>query len=939
MPGAHPFAELEAALLRAVIGGPDNLDEQLRHGDAGLVHAALRVLPDNDTRLLLVIDQFEELFTMVDDDAVRHRFLSNLVTAVDDPHARITVVITLRSDFYSQPLQHPEFGARLGPGIVNVTPPTAEELEAAALLPAQQVGVTFEPALLGQLISDVGNQPGALPLFQYALTELFDRRSGNVLEASTYRAMGGVAGALQRRATELFEELNPVQQEAARQLFLRLVSVTEHDHRSRRRVAGREVASLAADTVTMHDVISTFGHHRLLSFDSDPFTGAPTLEVAHEALLTSWTNLEEWIDESREDLRRHGSLTMALREWELAERSPDYLLPAARLAEYDAWSQSSVMALNQAEQEFIDASAAHVREEQTAAQLRVQGEARARRRLWGLIAALAGLLGVAGLFLFGAFAGDSGPEVMFFGNRLDEQWFANVASGLDRADRELDMELVNVSWQVDPVAEFRELAASGPEYVILSEANTLTFDPTVVRTYPEVQFGVVDGGQVTAANVTSVAFANQEGAYLAGVAAALKTETGTVGFIGGSGDTETLAFRAGFEAGARSVDPQITVLATYVDQFGDVNGQGRPDLGQARAAALYERDADVLFAAAGSSGLGMFAAAAELSDVLDRSLWAIGLDNDQWFEAGPEEQPHVLTSIVKRGDLAAFRLMEHMLSGGPTGVAFELGVADDGFKYSTQGDGLTPDIINRLDKAIQQIAAGAVTIPTVSDGPTLTLALNGDEIVVPTGVDGFELNTQVLAGTYELEALGTPFSLTLDSGWTIVQNIPGAVGFTPTGAGSAGLLSDQVWFFRPTILGDPSQPGADVGDMVFWPLDDIEGWLDALIDGIVSGGPETTRFGGQPALYFEADVEEKVCGPFSHCAGFVINTFLGPSQVSAWAFEPGAQDRVWWVDGGEHEPFVVIVRGQPGDTDFREWADVLLDSLRIGEHLPHPAGD
>ncbi len=933
MPGAHPFAELEAALLRTVLDGPANLDEQLRDGDAGLVRAALRVFPDNDARLLLIIDQFEELFTMVEDETVRSRFLSNLVTAVDDPHRRIMVLVTLRADFYSQPLQHPEFGARLGNGIVNVTPLSAEELEAAALKPAEQVGVGIEPALLGQLISDVGNQPGALPLFQYALTELFDRRSGNLLQASTYRSMGGLGGALQRRATDLYEDLDDAQQEAARQLFLRLVSITEHDRRSRRRVAAREVASLAVDTVTMHDVIRQFGEHRLLSYDSDPLTGAPTVEVAHEALLTSWPTVEGWIDESRDDLRRHGSLAMGVREWELADRNPDYLLTPARLSEHNAWSQSSRMSLNTAEQAFVDASSDQVEEQQAKEQRRLQHETRSRRRLWGLVTALAGSLGVAALFLLGAFAGNDDPAVMFFANRLDDQWFANVGTGLDRADRELDMELINVSWRADPVAEFRELAASGPKYIIISESITIAFDPTVVDDFPDVQFGVVDG-TVSGPNVTSVGFANEEGAYLAGVAAALKTETGTVGFIGGSDEPETEAFRAGFEDGVHSVDTAITVLATYVNQFDDVNGHGRPDLGEARATALYERGADVLFAAAGTSGLGMFTAAASQSDVMNRHLWAIGVDNDQWFEVKPQEQPHVLTSIVKRGDLAAFRLVEHMLDDGPTGVAFEFGVAEGGFDYSTQSDGLTTEIATQLDQTVADIAEDRINVPIVAIGPTLTLDLAGDEIDVPRGVDGFDLRVPIPPGTYELHALGTPFTLTIPEDWSMADNIPGATGFIEPLSGRG-----ELWFFRPTLLADPAQPQADVGDQTWWPLDDIDGWLSNLIDDIVTTGPERTEIGGRSAVYFEAEPANSVCGGLPHCAGFVINTFLGPSAVSAWSFEPGSVDRVWWVDGGDEAPFVIIASALADDLEFQNRTDELLASLEIGEPLPHPAVD
>ncbi|CAN5753422.1 hypothetical protein BH23ACT10_BH23ACT10_13490 [soil metagenome] len=200
VPGSHPFAELEAALLRATLDAPSSLADQLRDDDAGMLRAVLRVLPDDASRLLLVIDQFEELFTLVNDEAVRRRFLSNLVVASDDPHSRLAVTLTLRADFYGDTLEHPALGARLGAGVINVTPLTAEELEAAAVEPARRAGMSFEPALLGQLLSDVGTQPGALPLFQYTLTELFDRRAGDMLLMSTYRAMGGVQGALNRRA-------------------------------------------------------------------------------------------------------------------------------------------------------------------------------------------------------------------------------------------------------------------------------------------------------------------------------------------------------------------------------------------------------------------------------------------------------------------------------------------------------------------------------------------------------------------------------------------------------------------------------------------------------------------------------------------------------------------------------------------------------------------
>ena len=403
LPGAHPFAELDAALLRSTVGGPDSLIDQLAGDDAGLLRAALRVLPDDGSRLVLIIDQFEELFTLGAPAEVRDRFLSNLVTAVEEPHGRITVVVTLRADFYAQPLTHPEFGARLGSGVVNVTPLTAEELEAAARNPATEVGVSFEPSLLGHLLADVNDQPGALPLFQYALTELFDRRATDTLAASTYRSMGGMDGAVRRRASDLYESLGPDQRDAARQLFLRLVSISPDDRRSRRRVPAREVATLATDTVSMQHVISQFGDHRLLSFDSDRLTGSPTVEVAHEALLTAWPRLEEWIDESRDDLRQHRGLSTALAEWQLANHDPSYLLAEPRLNAFDAWERSSAIQLNSYELGFLEASRTEVALRKAEESQRLESEARSRRRLWGAIAALAASLGVAALFLFGVF--------------------------------------------------------------------------------------------------------------------------------------------------------------------------------------------------------------------------------------------------------------------------------------------------------------------------------------------------------------------------------------------------------------------------------------------------------------------------------------------------------------------------------------------------------
>lgn len=141
----------------------------------------------------------------------------------------------------------------------------------------------------------------------------------------------------------------------------------------------------------------------------------------------------------------------------------------------------------------------------------------------------------------------------------------------------------------------------------------------------------------------------------------------------------------------------------------------------------------------------------------------------------------------------------------------------------------------------------------------------------------------------------------------------------------------------PPLLADPTQPEADVEDQVWWPVDDIGGRLETLVDGIVTRGPEEVEAGGRSAIYFEAEVTDpNVCGAFQHCAGFVVNMFLGPSQVSAWAFEPGVHQRVWWIDGGSLPPLVIIAANLTDDQDFGPPVDELLEGLVLGEFGPHP---
>ncbi len=307
LPGAYPLDELELALLRISQNASFDLGEQLRRDERGLLRATRLVLPDDDSEMFLLIDQFEELFTLVEDEAAREHFLNNLLAAVLDPRSRLRLLITLRADFYDRPLLYEELGEVMRRRTEVVLPMTTAELERAIAGPAERIGLTLEPGLTDVIIADVEQQPGVLPLLQYALTELFERREHLRLTRDAYRASGGALRALADSAEDIYTGLGEPQQKVARQIFLRLITPGEGADDTRRRVR-RDELPFGPDADA---VIDAFGRRRLLTFDRDPVTRNPTVEVAHEALIGTWQRLREWITDSREALHLHRRLAAA----------------------------------------------------------------------------------------------------------------------------------------------------------------------------------------------------------------------------------------------------------------------------------------------------------------------------------------------------------------------------------------------------------------------------------------------------------------------------------------------------------------------------------------------------------------------------------------------------------------------------------------------------
>jgi WD40 repeat protein/serine/threonine protein kinase len=415
LPGEHPFEKLETALLGIVVNPPDSPLEQLQEDEYGLLRTLNEGIPGNNTKVLLVIDQFEEVFYQVEQESERTNFLECLFHAVTDPHSPLILVITLRADFYDRPLSYPNFGDLVRTSMETVMPLSAEELAQAIALPSERVGVRLEPELEAKIVSDVIDQPGSLPLLQYALTELFDNREDNTLTTQAYQAVGGVMEALVHRADELFNQLDTNGQEAVRQLFLRLVRLSEVTESTRRRVLRSELEGIGLGTAempdtsydakkpsfpinsaeVMNDVIELYGRYRLLTFDRDPSTRAPTIEVAHEALIKKWDRLQEWLDTSREDIRIHRNLNRSTNEWLDADCDPSFLLRGSRLDLIEVWANKTDLALTSSEGDYLKSSLVERRKRQADERARQDREITLEKRSRNFLRALVVVLALA----------------------------------------------------------------------------------------------------------------------------------------------------------------------------------------------------------------------------------------------------------------------------------------------------------------------------------------------------------------------------------------------------------------------------------------------------------------------------------------------------------------------------------------------------------------
>jgi len=355
-PTAHPLETLAVELTRESesVTAAATLMDDLMQDPRSLGLFLERQTPRRHT--LLVLDQFEELFTLCRDEFEREAFIDNLLNAINLSSSNaggsenITLILTLRADFYAHLAQYPELRDAVAHQQEYIGPMTTEELRRAIEEPAKRAYWAFEPGLVDLILRDVGDEPGALPLLSHALLETWKRRAGHTLTLKGYADAGGVRGAIAHTAETVYQSLSPSEQMLARNIFLRLTELGEGTEDTRRRASFDELMSHAENADDVRAVLNRLAEARLVILNED------TVEVAHEALIREWPQLREWLTQDREGIILHRHLTEAAQEWELLERDAGSVYRGARLAQASEWSALNPNALNAQERLFLDAS-------------------------------------------------------------------------------------------------------------------------------------------------------------------------------------------------------------------------------------------------------------------------------------------------------------------------------------------------------------------------------------------------------------------------------------------------------------------------------------------------------------------------------------------------------------------------------------------------------
>src|SRR5690349_14976439 len=422
-PTPHPLESLAGTLTQesnSVIATATLMDDLARDARSLQIFTRRILGSMNGSRLMLVVDQFEELFALCRSEQERAAFIGNLLTAASEADGPVIIVITLRADFYAPCANYPRLREALATHQEYIGAMNEEELRRAIEEPAQRGRWEFEPGLVDLLLHDVGHEPGALPLLSHALLETWQRRRGRTMTLSGYASSGGVRGAIAETAETVFtDQFTREQRAIARRIFLRLTELNDETSMAdtRRRATFTELILKPEEATTTHAVLKTLADARLITTSED------SAEVAHEALIREWPTLRSWLEDNREGLRLHRHLTEAAQEWSLMNREPDLLYRGARLAQAREWAISHLDELNTLEHDFLNVSIEHSEREVAEREAQRQRELDLQRQRTEEQTQAAKLLRRRAIFLSGALivAALLAIAAMMFSQRANQQ--------------------------------------------------------------------------------------------------------------------------------------------------------------------------------------------------------------------------------------------------------------------------------------------------------------------------------------------------------------------------------------------------------------------------------------------------------------------------------------------------------------------------------------
>lgn len=348
-PGAHPLEELAVRLSLLTGISPGSLIEDLKR-DTKTLRLAVRQFfasDSTDAGLCIIVDQFEEIFTLCRDEAERSAYIEAILSIITLAQLPVKLMIILRADFYGHCAQFPELAKLLSNNQTLVGQMREAEYREAILLPAERVGLQLESGLVELLLEEIHGEAGALPMLSHALQETWKLRRGNLLTVEGYLETGGIRGAIAETAETIYQSLPEKSQEIARQIFLRLAEIEDEYLATSRPSLLEEFFTDTEQDDAIREILEQLTQARLLTMDDEK------VAVAHEALFSQWPTLAAWLQADIEGLRIHRHLTKAALDWQKRGQDQSDLYRGARLAQAREWSKNNSAHLSALEKEFL----------------------------------------------------------------------------------------------------------------------------------------------------------------------------------------------------------------------------------------------------------------------------------------------------------------------------------------------------------------------------------------------------------------------------------------------------------------------------------------------------------------------------------------------------------------------------------------------------------